>query len=207
MLPTARLQSTGREKLNLVERVQRAIDRVPFPQRIVPILGAVLFLCPVLAPVAVVSKSRTKMATAYVAMLAIWLIYVFGLYSSDPAALPSAPVRWSLLALPVIMAVIAHLPPLSRWYVPCRTAAVTLVWPVVFVVVLLKQLPHLHISVAVGVVVAWLLAVIALGWRSAKGMQDARIYGQPGGRPGAQPPGRPGAVPRPGGQAGPGGAG
>jgi len=119
-------------------------------------------------------------------------------------------VRWSLLVLPVIMAVIAHLPPLSRWYVPCRTAAVTLVWPVVFVVVLLKQLPHLHISVVVGVVVAWLLAAIALGWRSAKGMQDARIYGQPGGRPGAQPPGapgRPGAVPRPGGQAGPGGAG
>ena len=203
MLPTARLQSTGREKLNLVERVQRAIDRIPFPQRIVPILGAVLFLCPVLAPVAVVSKSRTKMATAYVAMLAIWLIYMFGLYSADPASLPSAPVRWSLLALPVIMAVIAHLRPLSRWYVPCRTAAVTLVWPVVFVVVLLKQLPHLHISVAVGVVVAWLLAAIALGWRAAKGMQDARIYGQPAGRPGAQPPARPGAVPRPGGQPGP----
>ena len=207
MLPTARLQSTGREKLNLVERVQQAIDRIPFPQRIVPILGAVLFLCPVLAPVAVVTKSRTKMATAYVAMLSIWLIYIFGLYSPDPASLPSAPVRWSLLALPVIMAVIAHLRPLSRWYVPCRTAAVTLVWPVVFVVVLLKQLPHLHISVAVGVVAAWLLAAIALGWRTAKGMQDARIYGQPAGRPGAQPPMRPGAVPRPGGQAGPGGAG
>ena len=190
MLPTARLQSSGREKLNLVERVQQAIDRVPFPQRIVPILGAVLFLCPVLAPVAVVTKSRTKMATAYVAMLSIWLIYIFGLYSSDPASLPSAPVRWSLLALPVIIAVIAHLRPLSTWYVPCRTAAVTLVWPVVFVVVLLKQLPHLHISVAVGVVAAWLLAAIALGWRTAKGMQDARIYGQPAGRPG--PSHRPG---------------
>jgi SpoVK/Ycf46/Vps4 family AAA+-type ATPase len=207
MLPTARVQSTGREKLNLVERVQRAIDRIPFPQRIIPILGAVLFLCPVLAPAAVVTKSRTKMATAYVAMLAIWLIYVFGLYSSDPASLPSAPVRWSLLALPVIMAVIAHMRPLSTWYVPCRTAAVTLVWPVVFVVVLLKQLPHLHISVAVGVVAAWLLAVIALGWRSAKGMQDARIYESPAGRPGARPGSPPAAVPRPGGQGAPGGAG
>src|SRR5215469_10480105 len=204
MLPTARLQSTGREKLNLVERVQRAIDRIPFPQRIVPILGAVLFLCPVLAPVAVVSKSRTKMATAYVAMLAIWLIYIFGLYSSDPASNPSAPVRWSLLALPVIMALIAHMRPLSTWYVPCRTAAVTLAWPVLFIVILLKQLPHLHISVAVGVVAAWLLAVIALGWRTAKGMQDARIYEQPGGRPGTVPGGRPAAVQRPGTPAGPG---
>src|SRR5215475_11554096 len=88
MLPTPRVQSTGREKLNLVERVQRATDRIPLPQRIVPVAGAVLFLCPVLAPVAVVSKSRTKMATAYVAMLAIWLIYVFALYSSDTASLP-----------------------------------------------------------------------------------------------------------------------
>jgi hypothetical protein len=207
MLPTARVQSTGREKLNLVERVQRAIDRIPFPQRIVPILGAVLFLCPVLAPAAVVTKSRTKMATAYVAMLAIWLIYVFGLYSSDPASLPSAPVRWSLLVLPVVIAVISHLRPLSSWYVPCRTAAVTLVWPVVFVVVLLKQLPHLHISVVVGVVAAWLLAVIALGWRSAKGMQDARIYEPPAGHPGARPGGRPGPMQRPGGQGAAGGVG
>jgi SpoVK/Ycf46/Vps4 family AAA+-type ATPase len=200
MLPTARVQSTGREKLNLVERVQRATDRIPFPQRIVPILGAVLFLCPVLAPIAVVSKSRTKMATAYVAMLAIWLIYIFALYSSDPATLPSAPVRWSLLALPVVMALVAHLRPMSRWYVPCRTAAATLVWPVVFSAALLKQLPHG--SVVAGVIAAWVLALIALGWRTAKGMQDARLYAPPSGAPG-RPGGRPGAVPR----GGPGGAG
>jgi len=207
MLPTARVQSTGREKLNLVERVQRATDRIPFPQRIVPILGAVLFLCPVLAPVAVVSKSRTKMATAYVAMLAIWLIYIFALYSPDTATLPSAPVRWSLLALPVVMAFIAHLRPMSRWYVPCRTAAATLVWPVVFSAALLKQLPHG--SVAAGVIAAWVLALIALGWRAAKGMQDARLYappplapGRPGGRPGAVPRGGPGAAGYPGGLGG-----
>jgi SpoVK/Ycf46/Vps4 family AAA+-type ATPase len=196
MLPTARVQSTGREKLNLVERVQRATDRIPLPQRIVPILGAVLFLCPVLAPIAVVSKSRTKMATAYVAMLSIWLIYIFALYSSDPAAMPSAPVRWSLLALPVVMALIAHLRPMSRWYVPCRTAAATLVWPVVFSAALLKQIPHG--SVTAGVIAAWVLALIALGWRAAKGMQDARLYAPPAGAQG-RPGGRPGAVPRPGG--------
>ena len=88
MLPNDRVQSTGRQKLNLVERVQLATDRIPMPQRIVPIIGAVLFLCPVLAPAAVVSKARTKMATAYVAMLAIWIIYVTALYSSDPARSP-----------------------------------------------------------------------------------------------------------------------
>jgi SpoVK/Ycf46/Vps4 family AAA+-type ATPase len=201
MLPNDRVQSTGREKLNLVERVQRATDRIRMPQRIIPIIGAVLFLCPVLAPVAVVSKNRTKMASAYVAMLAIWIIYATALYSSDPAQSPSAQVRWSLIALPVVMAVVAHLGPLRRGYVPCRTVAVTLVWPVVFIAALFKQLPGLHISPVVGVIAAWLLAAIALGWRAAKGMQDARIYeppvtGRAGAAPAARPAPRPGTAPR-----------
>jgi SpoVK/Ycf46/Vps4 family AAA+-type ATPase len=198
MLPNDRVQSTGREKLNLVERVQRATDRIPLPQRIFPIAGAVLFLCPVLAPVAVVSKARTKMASAYVAMLAIWIIYVTALYSSDPASAPTAPVRWSLLALPVVMAVVAHLGPMRRWYVPCRTVAMTLLWPVLFVAALLKQLPGMHINVAVGVIAAWVLAAVALGWRAAKGMQDARLYEPPTGGPAGRPAG-PGPASRPGG--------
>ena len=201
MLPTDRVQSTGRERLNLVERVQRATDRIPFPQRIVPIIGAVLFLCPVLAPIAVVSKVRTKMASAYVAMLAAWIIYVFALYSADPADRVSGSVRWSLLALPVVMAVAAHLGPMSRWYVPCRTVAVTLLWPVIITAALLKQLPSMHIPQAVGVIFAWLLALIVFGWRAAKGMQDARLAAAQASRT-ARPPARPPAVPRGGGQPG-----
>jgi SpoVK/Ycf46/Vps4 family AAA+-type ATPase len=203
MLPNDRVQSTGRERLNLVERVQRATDRIPLPQRIIPIVGAVLFLSPVLAPVAVVSKARTKMASAYVAMLAIWIIYVTALYSSDPASVPTAPVRWSLLALPPVMAVVAHLGPLRRWYVPCRTVAMTLLWPVLLTAALLKQLPGMHIPVAAGVIAAWVLAAVALGWRAAKGMQDARLYEPPAGRPAgpagpapASRPGPPAAAPR-----------
>jgi SpoVK/Ycf46/Vps4 family AAA+-type ATPase len=203
MLPTDRVQSTGRGKLNLVERVQRATDRIPFPQRIVPVIGAVLFLCPLLAPIAVVSKVRTKMASAYVAMLAVWIIYVSGLYSTDPATVPSWQVRWSLLALPVVMAFAAHLPPMSRWYVPCRTVAVTLLWPVIIIAALFKQLPAMHIPLVVGVVFAWLLAAVVLGWRAAKGTQDARLYESQARRiaetrPGARPP----AVPRGGNPAG-----
>jgi SpoVK/Ycf46/Vps4 family AAA+-type ATPase len=210
MLPNERVQSAGREKLNLVERVQRATDRIRMPQRIILIIGAVLFLCPVLAPVAVVGKVRTKVASAYVAMLAIWIMYATALYSSDPATSPSVPVRWSLIALPVVVAVLAHLGSLRRWYVPCRTVAVTLVWPVILVAVLLKQLHSLHIPPAVGVIAAWLLAAIALGWRAAKGLQDARLYQPPTGRqgtPAARPGARPGAVPRgaPGGAGYPGG--
>jgi SpoVK/Ycf46/Vps4 family AAA+-type ATPase len=189
MLPNDRVQSTGREKLSLVDRVQRATDRIPMPQRIVPIAGAVLFLCPVLAPVAIVGKVRSKMASAYVAMLAIWIIYVTALYTSDPASTPSHKVRWSLLALPVVMAFLAHAGPLRKWYVPCRTVAVTLLWPVILVAVLLKQFPSGEITV---VIASWLLAAAALGWRTAKGMQGSRLYSTPAGRP----DGRPGSAPR-----------
>ena len=197
MLPTDRVQSTGREKLNLVERVQRATDRIPFPQRIVPVIGAVLFLCPVLAPIAVVSKVRTKMASAYVAMLAAWIIYVFALYSADPATHPvSSAVRWSLLALPVVMAVAAHLGPMARWYVPCRTVAVTLLWPVIITAALLKQLPSINIPQAVGVIFAWLLAAIVFGWRAAKGTQEARLQEAQARRADGRPAARPPAVPR-----------
>jgi len=201
MLPNDRVQSTGREKLNLVQRVQRATDRIPMPQRIVPIIGAVVFLCPVLAPIAVVGRVRTKMASAYVAMLAIWIIYATALYTTDPAGQKSAAVRWSLIALPVAMVFIAHLGPLRRWYVPCRTVAATLVWPVIFVAALLNQLPSMHIDITVGVIAAWLLAIVALGWRAAKGLQDARLYQPPPGttgRPAGRPAYRPGAAPRPG---------
>ena len=202
MLPNDRVQSAGRERLNLVERVERATDRIPLPQRIVPIVGAVVFLCPVLAPIAVVSKVRTKMATAYVAMLAVWIIYIFGLYSSDSAGEPSAPVRWSLLALPVAMAFGAYLPPVRKAYVPCRTAAITLLWPVILIAALLRQVPAGSTATVVIAIAAWLLAGAALGWRAAKGMQDARIYAPPSGpagRSAGQPPAgrgaRPGSVP------------
>ncbi len=205
MLPNDRVQSTGREKLNLVERVQRATDRIRMPQRIIPIIAAVIFLCPVLAPVAVVSKVRTKMATAYVAMFAIWIIYVTALANPDSAAQPSWPVRWSLIALPVVTASAAHLGPLRRWYVPCRTAAMTLLWPVLLTAALFNQLHGLRISPVAGVVAVWVLAVVVFGWRAAKGMQDARLYEPPLTRPSGpatRPAARPGAVPRGAGSAG-----
>jgi SpoVK/Ycf46/Vps4 family AAA+-type ATPase len=174
MAPHDRVQPAAREKLNLVDRVQQASARASLPRRIVIVLIAVLFCCPVLAPVAVANKVRTRMATAYVAMVAIWLIYFFGFHGNQP----SWKIRLALIALPVLVAVAAHLGRLRRWYVPCRTVALVLVWPVLVVAILMNQLSTRHISPLVGVIAAWLLAVVALGWRLAKGVhQDDRMYG------------------------------
>jgi len=182
MLPTGRAQPAARDKYNLVERVQQAVTRASLPRKIVIVVLAVLFGCLVLAPVALAKKDRTRLASAYVAMFAIWLIDLIYIQTSSP---PWS-VRWALIALPVAVAIIANLGKLGRVSVPCRTAALTLVWPVLFIVI-----------------AAWLLAAVALFWRfvKAKGQQDARLYGpeaatRPGqGGPASRPGSHPGTQP------------
>ena len=181
MLPNDRAQPAAREKPNLVERVQQAIARAPLPRRILMVIGAVLFCCPVLAPSALANKVRTRMASAYVAMAALWLIYIFAFYGHKVAWT----TRWSLIALPVVVAVLAHVGTLRRWYVPCRTVAVVLIWPVI-IAILLSQLTTQHVPALVGVIAAWVLAAVALGWRTAKSVQDSRMIG-PGHAPGYGP--------------------
>jgi SpoVK/Ycf46/Vps4 family AAA+-type ATPase len=149
--------------------------------------GAVVFLCPVLAPVALVTKAMSKMASAYVAMLAIWIIFVLD-FDSRARSVPSPAVRWTVFALPVAVAIIANLRPLSRRFVPCRTVAAVLLWPVVLLVALLDNLPT-WIPVPIFVIAVWVVAVVGLGWRLAKGTQAApRLAGPP-------PPGGTGSVP------------
>src|SRR5580692_9044015 len=179
MLPNDRAQPAAREKPNLVERVQQAIARAPLPRRILMVIGAVLFCCPVLAPSALANKVRTRMASAYVAMAALWIIYFVGFSTTKV----SWTTRWSLIALPVVVAVLANVGTLRRWYVPCRTVAVVLIWPVI-VAALLSQLKDNHIPLLVGVVAAWVLAAVALGWRTTKSVQDSRMIGPVPGRQG-----------------------
>ncbi|MCL2582063.1 MAG: AAA family ATPase [Streptosporangiales bacterium] len=157
--------------------MQRAIDRVPMPRRIAPVIGAVAVLCPVLAPAAVAGRARSRMATAYVAMLALWIIAFFVLLPDNAHPGPrSAGPLGTLLLLPLVMAVCAHLGPLRRAYVPCRTAAMTLVWPVVLAVALGRDWSPESPAALMIVIGAWVLAFIALGWRMAKRMQDPRLY-------------------------------
>jgi SpoVK/Ycf46/Vps4 family AAA+-type ATPase len=139
-------------------------------------IGAVLFLCPVLAPAAVIGKSRSRMASLYVAMLSLWIMYATALYSSSSAQAPSGGARYSLIALPFAMVIAAHLGPLRNAYVPCRTVAVTMIWPVLLVAGLLRVFPEGSVAATMVIVGAWLLAAVALGWRMAKRMQDPRIY-------------------------------
>jgi hypothetical protein len=207
MLPDDRAQPAARDKPSWGARLVYALRQAPTWLKVVagtaailfaPVtLGLIVLAALVYAVLAVAQGRRTVGASASVA---VWGVALF-------SALGVSNRTWlySLLLLPVVVALIAHARPLARWFVPCRTVAWVLLWSVPPGAAALKLWPH---QPFVGVIAAWLLAVAVLGWRVAKGIQDARMYGPRtsvfGGPPGAGT--RPGTVPRsqPGPGAGPG---
>ena len=176
MLPNNRAQPPAPEKPSWGSRLMRAQRRAPTWLKVAVVAAAVLFFPVTLgliilgaliyAVVAVVQGRRTVGASASVA---VWGVAVF-------SAVSSANRTWlySVLLLPVAVALAAHARPLARWFVPCRTVAWVLVWSVPVGAIALKAAPH---QPFIGTIAAWLLAAAVLGWRVAKGIQDTRMYG------------------------------
>jgi SpoVK/Ycf46/Vps4 family AAA+-type ATPase len=90
---------------------------------------------------------------------------------------------------------------LARWYLPCRTTAWAMLWSLPIGIVLLHFWPRQPV---VGVVAAIIIAFGVVGWRLAKGMQDARMYPNSTAQPGQSGPNRPGPGPDRGGRPQPG---
>jgi SpoVK/Ycf46/Vps4 family AAA+-type ATPase len=172
-----------------------------------PVLAvlAVAFLPWLLAPISVWAGLRSKMASLYVAAFGTWTFCVVNL-DRAPAAKGTSPrvaLAWwlAMMATPFVIAVVAHIRPMSRWFVPCRTVAWSLLWsfPVGFLVVQARPA-----NAELGVIAVWVIAAALIGWRAAKGSQEAAMFG-PGGalarhpRPGmdAHNGGGPGPAPRP----------
>ena len=106
--------------------------------------------------------------------------------------MPTVPAAWllAMLATPFLVAALANVRPLSRWFVPCRTVAWSLLWssPVVFFIV--QASPQ---NTMFAVIAIWVIAAALIGWRAAKGSQEARMFGPDGplaahAGPGAAPP-------------------
>jgi SpoVK/Ycf46/Vps4 family AAA+-type ATPase len=177
-------------------RIRRAFSAAPLPVKALivvvlivalPVAFSVLFPVALLlalgyAPFALSAGHRSIAASLSVAVWGLALISVLsGGYKS-----------WLglLLLLPFAIVAAAHTGVLSRWFVPCRTVAWTLIWalPVAMLVFRLATSEPV-----VGPVVGWVIAAIVLGWRMAKSSQDSREYGrvQARGGAGAAPDGRP----------------
>src|SRR4029077_4726219 len=195
MLPNDRAQSAAQNKPSWGHRLMHAYRRAPTWLKITVIAPAVLFFPATLgliigvaliyAIVSVVQGRRTPGASASVA---VWgLAIFFGAYSGNTTWL------LSLALMPFVVALAAHARPLARWFIPCRTVAWVLAWSVPAGVIALKAAPGQPV---VGTIAAWLLAAAVLGWRGAKSIQDARMYGRGGwGRPAGNAPPRPAGQP------------
>ena len=186
MLPNDRAQSAVPAVSNRLARVFGVFRRAPLPLKIGLIVLAVILCGPeigilLLAAMAygvyaVVKGRRTVPASLSVA--------VWGLVGAGVAGTASSWI-YLLLVLPFVIAAAAHIGPLARWHVPCRTVAWALLWSIPVGVAALRGWPA---QPFIGIAAAWVIACIVLVWRLAKGSQEAHLYGAENGRPFAGPP-------------------
>src|SRR5215471_11662936 len=134
------------------------------------IAGVLLVAGLVYGPFAVARGRRSVAASLSVAVLGLALVTIW--YETEANQQQSGA---GLLAAVLPFAVVAgaHAGSLGRWLIPCRTVAWALLWaiPVLFLVSLIPGM-----SALVGVALAWAMAVVVLGWRLAKSMQDSREF-------------------------------
>jgi len=187
MLPPVRGRTPGDEPVPVVDGVHAAIRRAPLLMQ--PVLAAlsVAFLPWLLGPICVVRGVRTVMASLYVAAFWAWVYLLISANrlsahaATVPAAhpVPAIPTAWllAMLATPFLVAACANVRPLSRWFIPCRTVAWSLLWssPVVFFIV--QASPQ---NTMFAVIAIWVIAAALIGWRAAKGSQEARMFGPDG---------------------------
>jgi len=203
----------------VVDGVHAAIRRAPLLAQPVLSVLAVVLLPWLLGPICVVRGVRTVMASLYVAAFWAWVYLLISANRLNAHASPTAPSAhpvptippaWllALLATPFLVAALANVRPLSRWFIPCRTVAWSLVWssPLVFFIV--QASPQ---NTMFAVISIWVIAAALIGWRAAKGSQEARMFGPdgplaahagPGAGPGhTGPPAPPAGPPGPNGSA------
>jgi SpoVK/Ycf46/Vps4 family AAA+-type ATPase len=199
MLPRNRVKSPVQEKITLVDRVQGRISSAPFLARPVLMILAVAFLSWLLAPVSVYHGLRSRMASMYVASFGAWLFF-WACDSATAKAGHGSPWYFALIGTPFIVALIAHLRPLSR-SVPCRHVAWALLWATLAGMAIVLTWPKQPVF---ALIATWVIAAAVLGWRAAKALQDVSMYGAagPDGRDGNGPASRDGGPAEAGSRAG-----
>src|ERR1700744_373433 len=186
MLPNDRAQSAAPAVPNRLARVFGVFRRAPLPLKIGfvvlaiilcgPGIGALLLAAMAYGVYAVVKARRSVLASVCVA--------VWGLIGAGLAGTSSSWI-YLLLIMPFAIAAGAHIGPLARWHVPCRTVAWALVWSVPIGVAALRLWPP---QPFIGIAASCLIAFIVLVWRLAKGSQEAHLYGaETARRPGPGP--------------------
>ena len=168
------------------------------------VLDLLLLIAIGYGPVAVWRGSTSVIASVFVAAWGLAAVLVVGGVTNRLGAgiVP-------LLLLPCAAAAAAHIKPLARRYVPCRTVAWIMAWalpPALLAWWAAAKQP------VISYVIAWALGLIVLGWRFGKAQQEARALSRQQSRTSALaapylPGGGPAVASRPSRRAGPAGTG
>ncbi|HEY2518606.1 MAG TPA: AAA family ATPase [Streptosporangiaceae bacterium] len=196
MLPNDRAQSAAPAVPNRLARAFGVFRRAPLPLKIGLVLLAIILL-PASAGFLYLGGMAYGVYGVAKGYRTLWASLAVALWGVAGAVLARTSDSWFflLLIMPFVIVAGAHIRPLARWHVPCRTVAWALIWSVPIGVATLRLWPA---QPFIGIAAAWLIACIVLVWRLAKGSQEAHLYG-------AETARRPGTGPLSG--AGPGGLG
>jgi SpoVK/Ycf46/Vps4 family AAA+-type ATPase len=186
MLPNDRAQPAAQDKPSWGGRMLRRLGRAPLYVKLLAVVAAV-FLSPIVilfamaSGAAAVAQKRPGRGAAFA--VASWGFAVTFFSQVH------RPWIIALIVLPFAVAWAASTGALARWYLPCRTTAWAMLWSLPAGVVLLRSWPRQPL---IGVIAAILIAMAVVGWRLAKGLQDARMY-RPDGTPKPGQPAKTGA--------------
>jgi SpoVK/Ycf46/Vps4 family AAA+-type ATPase len=169
-----------------VTRIRQFASAAPLPVKVAVVAG-ICILAPALvavglfaalayAPFALWSGNRSPIATASVAL---WGVAVVAARTHGLAG-----PRYLLLLLPPLVALASHAGVLGRFAIPCRTTAWTLLWSLP-VGVVMTTFRIWHSQPLLGPLTGWVIALVVLGWRLAKALQDSREYTRRSGFAGA----------------------
>ena len=154
-------------------RSRRLVANAPLPVQVLavalacvcapPLIAIGLLAALVFAPYALWTGDRSRFASLSVA---VWGIA----FTAALAHGPDGP-RYLLLLLAPVVSVVARIGVAGRVQVPCRTAALVLVWSLPIGIATFRLW---HTQRLFGPAAAWLIALVVFGWRLAKALQDSR---------------------------------
>ena len=163
----------GQAAASRLARIRRLTAGAPLPVKIAVVAAAIICATPLLpivllaalvyAPLALYTGNRSVLGTVSVAL--------WGVAAIAAAAHGPAEPRYLLLLLAAAVAAVSHAGALGRWLVPCRTVAWVLLWSLPVGIAVLRIWPSHSL---LGPVMAYPVALVVLGWRAAKALQESR---------------------------------
>jgi SpoVK/Ycf46/Vps4 family AAA+-type ATPase len=154
-------------------RSRQLVANAPLPLQVLAVALACVFApaliaigllaALVFAPYALWSGDRSRFASLSVAVWGIALTAALAHGPDEP--------RYLLLLLAPVVSVVARIGVVGRVQVPCRTAAMVLIWSLPIGIATFRLW---HTQRLFGPAAAWLIALTVFGWRLAKALQDSR---------------------------------